>query len=58
MTIENPLYEWMEAARWAGYKYHSDEWEELDGDEKAQVVAQYRIHQQTESVIAHYRRKK
>jgi hypothetical protein len=46
----NQLYEWREAARWAGYRY--SEFESLEGDEQARIVAHYRIRHQIDAVLA------
>jgi len=53
------LLEWFLAARWANLSWFGD-FEALDGDDMAFIVAAYRTHQQIEAVIAyvaHKRRK-
>lgn len=45
-----PLFEWREAAHWAGETWRS--FCRLDGDEQAAIVAHYRAHMQLEAVIA------
>lgn len=55
VTIENPVYEWIQVARHFGYKYYSDEWDDLSGDEKAAYVAAYRVEQQTQAVLMKYK---
>lgn len=55
VTIENPMYEWIQVARHFGYKYFSDEWQDLDRNEKAAYVAAYRLEQQSQAVMMKYR---
>jgi len=45
------LLEWFLAARWAGLNWF-DEFDLLDGDEMAFLVAAYRTQQQIEAVVA------
>jgi hypothetical protein len=55
----NIMLEWFLAARWAGLHWF-DDFDQLDGDDMAFVVAAYRTHQQIEAVVtyfAHKRRK-
>lgn len=47
----SPLFEWREAAHWAGYRWEQD-FCNLDGDDQAAVIAHYRAHLQLESVLA------
>lgn len=53
------MLEWFLAARWAGLHWF-DDFDQLDGEDMAFVVAAYRTHQQIEAVVgyfAHKRRK-
>lgn len=43
------LFEWEEAAHWAGYKW--EEFQELDGEEQSRIVAHYRTHFQIDAVL-------
>jgi hypothetical protein len=52
----NLLLEWFLAARWAGINWFSD-FEHLDGDDMAFVVAAYRTHMQIEAVVAYFAHK-
>lgn len=45
------MFEWMEAAHWAGLRWFS-EFNDLDGEEMSLIVAQYRCHHQIEAVLA------
>jgi len=47
----------MLAAKWAGYRYF-DDWQDLPGYQKSQLIAAYRINSQAEAVVAKYGRKK
>lgn len=45
-----PLFEWMEAAHWANYRW--EVFRALDGDDQARIVAHHRAHMQLEAVLA------
>jgi hypothetical protein len=54
------MLEWFLAARWAGLGWF-DDFDQLDGEDMAFIVAAYRTHQQIEAVVAfdaHKRRKR
>jgi hypothetical protein len=48
----NIMFEWFLAAKWAGLHWF-DDFDQLDGEDMAFVVAAYRTNQQIESVLAH-----
>jgi len=51
------ILEWFLASRWAGLNWF-DDFDQLDGDDMAFVVAAYRTNLQIESVTAHYAHKR
>jgi len=51
------MLEWFLAARWAGLHWY-DDFDQLDGDEMAFVVAAYRTNMQIEAVVAYFAQKK
>lgn len=53
----NILLEWFYAALWAGLEWFND-FDPLDGEDMAFVVAAYRTHQQIESVVSYFAHKK
>jgi hypothetical protein len=52
LKYENPMLEWVLAARWAGYRW--DEFQSLPGDEQSFLIAAYRISNQIEAVVSHH----
>lgn len=50
------VLEWFLAARWAGLDWFND-FDQLDGDDMAFIVAAYRTHMQTEAVVSYYAQK-
>ena len=48
-------YEWMRAAHWRGYKW--EQFDALDGDDQARIVAEYLTEQRIASVQYHNRPK-
>jgi hypothetical protein len=49
-VIYSPLFEWVKAAVWAGYK--PDEFfEELDGESQSLIIAAYRTEMQITGVL-------
>jgi hypothetical protein len=53
----NLMLEWFLAARWAGIPWFG-EFDQLDGEDMALVVAAYRTSQQIEAVVAYFAHKK
>ena len=51
----DPEFEWVMAARWAGYTW--DDFQEKEGDDQSYLVAAYRCHVQMEAVLEHERAK-
>lgn len=51
------ILEWFLAARWANINWF-DDFNEMDSDDMAFVVAAYRTHMQIESVTAYYASKR
>lgn len=51
------ILEWFLAARWANLNWFS-EFDNLDGDDMAFIVAAYRTNLQVESVTAYYAHKR
>lgn len=51
------MLEWFLAARWAGLGWF-DEFDQLDGEDMAFVVAAYRTHQQIEAVVSYFASKR
>lgn len=51
------MFEWFLAAKWANLRWF-DDFDQLDGEDMAFVVAAYRTNQQIESVLAHDAQKK
>lgn len=51
------MLEWFLAARWAGLHWF-DEFDQLDGEDMAFVVAAYRTHQQIEAVVSYFANKR
>jgi hypothetical protein len=51
------MLEWFLAARWAGLGWF-DEFDQLDGEDMAFVVAAYRTHMQIEAVVAYFAHKR
>lgn len=49
--------EWFLAARWAGLSWF-DEFDHLDGEDMAFVVAAYRTHAQIEAVVSYFASKR
>ena len=47
------MLEWFLAARWAGLDWFTD-FDALDGDEMAFIVAAYRTHMQVEAVVNYF----
>ena len=47
------MLEWFLAARWAGLHWY-DDFDQLDGDDMAFVVAAYRTNTQIEAVVNYY----
>lgn len=45
------VYAWEMALHWYGM-YDREQFEQLDADEQARIIALYRIHQQVEGIIA------
>ena len=52
----SPVLEWFLAARWAGLGWF-DDFDQLDGDDMAFIVAAYRTNQQTEAVVTYFAHK-
>ena len=50
------ILEWFLAARWAGISWF-DDFDQLDGDDMAFIVAAYRTHHQTEAVVSYFANK-
>ena len=46
----NPIQEWVETARWAGYKYE-EEFSQMDGEKQSFYVASRRAALQIEAVL-------
>jgi len=44
-------YEWREAAHWEGIRWST--FCRLPGEEQSAIVAHFRVHHQTEAVVAH-----
>ena len=53
----NIMLEWFLAARWAGLSWF-DEFDQLDGEEMAFVVAAYRTNMQIEAVVNYFASKR
>lgn len=51
------MLEWFLAARWAGIPWF-DDFDQLDGEDMAFVVAAYRTHQQIEAVVSYFAQKR
>lgn len=51
------VLEWFLAARWAGLNWF-DEFDQLDGEDMAFVVAAYRTHMQIEAVVTYFAQKR
>jgi hypothetical protein len=51
------ILEWFLAARWAGLSWF-DEFDQLDGEDMAFIVAAYRTHMQIEAVVAYFANKR
>lgn len=51
------MLEWFLAARWAGLGWFA-EFDQLDGDEMAFIVAAYRTDRQVEAVVTYFANKK
>lgn len=51
------ILEWFLAARWAGLSWF-DEFDQLDGEDMAFVVAAYRTHMQIEAVVNYFASKR
>jgi len=51
------ILEWFLAARWAGLEWFG-EFNDLDGEDMAFVVAAYRTNMQIEAVVAYFAAKK
>ena len=51
------MLEWFLAARWAGISWF-DDFDQLDGEDMAFVVAAYRTSTQIEAVISYFAQKK
>ena len=51
------ILEWFLAARWAGLGWF-DEFDQLDGEDMAFVVAAYRTHTQIEAVVNYFASKR
>lgn len=51
------ILEWFLASRWAGLDWFND-FNEMDGDDMAFVVAAYRTNMQIEAVTAYYAHKR
>lgn len=52
----NLMLEWFLAARWAGLGWF-DDFDQLDGDDMAFIVAAYRTNAQIEAVVTYYAQK-
>lgn len=50
------FYEWVLAARWANYTW--DRFVKLDGIHQSRIVAEYRVSNKIESIMAHEQQKK
>lgn len=50
-------YELVSAARWAGFR-HFGEFDELESDDQARIVAEYRVAQRRDAVLAGLRETK
>jgi len=53
----NLILEWFLAARWAGIHWF-DDFDQLDSEDMAFVVAAYRTHQQIEAVVSYFATKR
>ena len=51
------ILEWFLAARWAGLEWFG-EFNDLDGEDMAFIVAAYRTHMQVEAVVNYFASKK
>jgi hypothetical protein len=51
------ILEWFLAARWAGLNWF-DEFDQLDGEEMAFVIAAYRTNLQIEAVVTYFAHKR
>ena len=51
------VLEWFLAARWAGLEWFT-QFDQLDGEDAAFVVAAYRTHMQIEAVVSYFAHKK
>jgi len=51
------MLEWFLAARWANLTWF-DDFDQLDGEDMAFVVAAYRTHQQIEAVVSYFAHKR
>lgn len=50
------ILEWFLACRWAGMDWFSD-FDQLDGEDMAFIVAAYRTHMQIEAVVNYFAQK-
>ena len=55
ITFKNKELEWILAAQWAKYRYY-DDWQDLDKEQKENLLAAYRIQLQIEAVLAKFRK--